>query len=74
MADCLVRHLGIASGFEQIDPVADGSWTSLSGWKILYGTNEAESKIARASLANALQRLPAMLPGLGPTARNPCRV
>ena len=64
VADYLVRHIGIASGFEQVEAVDEDSWTSLSGWKILYGDGQAESKIARASLANTLQRLPAMLSGL----------
>ena len=64
VADYLVRHIGIACGFEQVEPVDEDSWTSLSGWKILYGDDQTESKIARASLANTLQRLPAMLSGL----------
>ena len=36
----------------------------LDGWKILYGNKEDEWRLARASLANALGRLPAMVNGL----------
>jgi len=64
VADYLVRHIGLASGFERVEPVIEESWTTLSGWKILYGQDQTESKIARASLANTLQRLPATLSGL----------
>jgi hypothetical protein len=64
VADYLVRHIGIASGFEQVEAVVADSWTTLSGWKILYGKDHPESKLARASLANTLQRLPATLSGL----------
>jgi len=64
VADYLVRHSGIAGGFEQIQPIAEDSWLELPGWNILYGTNSPESKLARASLENTLQRLPTMLAGL----------
>ena len=64
VAECLVRHSGVAAGFEQIAPVAEDSWQDLPGWKILYGADAAESKLARASLQNTLLRLPAMLGGL----------
>lgn len=64
VADHLVRHSGIASGFEQVETVSEESWQNLPGWKILYGREGAETKIARASLANTLQRLPATLSGL----------
>lgn len=64
VADHLVRHSGIAGGFEQVANIADGSWQQLPGWKILYGAEAAESKLARASLDNTLQRLPSMMAGL----------
>ncbi len=64
VADYLVRHVGVASGFEQVEPVAEDAWTQLPGWQILFGANETEAKIARASLANTLQRLPEILSGL----------
>ena len=64
VADCLVRHTGIVSGFEQIDPVAADSWTELPGWSILYGGQGPESDAARAALPLALKRLPAALKGL----------
>ena len=64
IADHLVRHAGITGGFEPVDPVAADAWLELPGWKILYGADGAESMLARASLANSLQRLPSMLQGL----------
>lgn len=64
VADCLVRHTGVNGGFEQIAPVADGAWLELEGWRILYGTDENESRLARAAIANSLRRLPSLLNGL----------
>ena len=64
VADHLVRHAGISSGFERLDPVEADAWLALPGWTILYGADGAESMLARASLANTLQRLPSMLQGL----------
>jgi HD-like signal output (HDOD) protein len=58
VADHLVRHRGITCGFEKIEPVPDEAWVDLDGWKILYGEEEDETALARASLANFLQRLP----------------
>jgi HD-like signal output (HDOD) protein len=64
VADYLVRHRGISGGFERIEPIADDAWVDLAGWKILYGADGPETMLARASIANSLQRLPAMLQGL----------
>lgn len=64
VADHLVRHAGIDGGFEQTPPVEADSWLQLDGWHILYGADGAEAALARAAVANALQRLPAMLGGL----------
>ncbi len=64
IADYLVRHRGISGGFEEVDPIAMDSWMTLPGWNILYGAGEAASGLARASLANCLQRLPTVLQGL----------
>jgi len=64
VADHLVRHAGIHGGFEKVDPVAADSWLELEGWHILYHADSPEAMLARASIANALQRLPAMLSGL----------
>jgi HD-like signal output (HDOD) protein len=64
VADHLLRHAGITGGFEQVEPVAEGAWLELDGWKILYGAEGPESALARASIANTLQRLPSMLQGL----------
>ncbi len=64
IADHVVRHAGIGGGFEQVAPVAADAWLQLSGWRILYGADGPESKLARASLANSIQRLPSMLQGL----------
>jgi HD-like signal output (HDOD) protein len=64
VADSLVRHAKIETGFEKVDPVEPEAWTRLDGWHILYGSKDDESRLARASLANALARLPAMVNGL----------
>ena len=64
VADRLVRHAGFSGGFEKIDPIAAESWMKLDGWKILFGENEEESNLAQAHIANALNRLPAMLSGM----------
>ncbi len=64
VADRLVRHAGISGGFEKIDPIAADSWLKLDAWKILFGDNEEESALAQAHIANALNRLPAMLSGM----------
>ena len=64
VADYLVRHRGILCGFEQVAAIPEDAWTALDGWKILYGADGAESMLARASIANSLQRLPTVLQGL----------
>lgn len=64
IADHLARHAGISGGFESIAPVGPDSWLKLPGWEILYGTDGKETSLARAHLANSLQRLPSMLQGL----------
>ena len=64
IADHLVRHLGISGGFEKVGTVADDVWLSLPGWQILFGSSGTESGLARASIANSLQKLPSMLQGL----------
>lgn len=64
IADHVARHAGISGGFENIKPIADDSWTALDGWKILYGTDDNGSSLARAHVASAQQRLPSMLKGL----------
>ena len=64
VADQLVRFAGIPGGFEKVDPIADDAWLQLPGWKILYGTEEKETRIARAALSNSVQRLPTVLSGL----------
>lgn len=64
VADHLARYAGLAGGFERIDPIANESWVELSGWRILYGADGPESMLARAAIANSLQRLPSMLQGL----------
>ncbi|MDP2136712.1 MAG: HDOD domain-containing protein [Candidatus Didemnitutus sp.] len=64
VADHLVRHAGISGGFEKVALVERDSWIKLEGWRILYGADGDEAMLARASIENALQRLPAMLSGL----------
>lgn len=64
VADYLVRNAGMSGGFEQVDPIDNDSWLDLSGWQILYGAEPTEAMLARASIANSLQRLPSMLAGL----------
>jgi len=64
VADHLVRHAGMPNGFETVPPVAADAWTTVPGWQVLYGADGHEASLARASLANSLHRLPAMLSGL----------
>jgi HD-like signal output (HDOD) protein len=64
VADSMVRHAGISGGFERVQPIESESWLNLDGWRILYGADRNESALARAHMANALQRLPSMLQGL----------
>jgi HD-like signal output (HDOD) protein len=64
VADYLVRHRGITGGFEQVAAIPEHGWTTLAGWKILYGSDGDEGMLARASIANSLQRLPTVLQGL----------
>jgi len=64
VADQMVRHAGISGGFEIITPIATDSWMKLDGWRILYGDDGSETGLARAHLANAVQRLPTMLSGI----------
>lgn len=64
IADYLVRYKGISGGFEQVAPIAPDAWVALPGWRILYGADGPECMLARASVANSLQRLPSMLQGL----------
>ena len=64
VADHLVRHAGMPNSFELVPPLANDAWTKLEGWDVLYGADGHEAALARASLANALHRLPAMLSGL----------
>lgn len=64
VADHLVRHAGISSGFEQVEPVRADSWLELPGWRILYHADGPECMLARASVANSVRRLPSMLQGL----------
>ena len=64
VADYVVRHAGITGGFEKIGEVEADAWLALDGWKILYGENPDDSAIAQAHIANALNRLPAMLSGM----------
>ncbi len=64
VADHLARHSGISGGFEQVAHVEADAWLKLDGWRILFGDDGPESSLARASIANSLQRLPSMLQGL----------
>lgn len=64
VADHVVRHAGITGGFESVAPVEHEAWLKLDGWKILYGAEGPEGMLARAALANTLNRLPSMLQGL----------
>jgi len=64
VADHLVRYAGIPGGFEDVDPIGESDWMALPGWTILFGTGDGETKLARASVSNSLERLPDMLKGM----------
>lgn len=62
VAEHLVRYAGVSGGFELLPPVAPDSWFELDGWKILHTSDDAEeTRLARASLANTVARLPTTL-------------
>jgi hypothetical protein len=56
--------VGVGSSFERLPPPAPNNWQQLEGWSILFGHDGSGAMMARASIANAMQRLPAMLGGL----------
>jgi hypothetical protein len=64
VADQLVRYAGIPGGFEKVETIEHDSWLALPGWRILFGDGERETRLARAALANSVQRLPTVLNGL----------
>ncbi len=64
VADMLVRHVGVPGGFEQVPTADPDTWSQTPGWKILFGDSERETRLAHASLANSLGRLPDLLSGL----------
>jgi HD-like signal output (HDOD) protein len=64
VADQAVRTMGIQGGFEQVPPLTEEQWSTLPGWKVLFGEETGQSSVARAALSHTLKRLPAMLNGL----------
>jgi HD-like signal output (HDOD) protein len=64
VADSVVRHTGITGGFDNLPPVEADEWTTLEGWRILYGAEGPESMLARASITNSLRNLPQVMQGL----------
>jgi HD-like signal output (HDOD) protein len=64
VADQLARHSGIDGGFEKVPPIEADAWLGLEGWRMLHGVDGTEAALARASVANALRRLPTILGGL----------
>jgi putative nucleotidyltransferase with HDIG domain len=64
VADELVRYTGIHCRFEQVPTGVADTWLKLDGWRILYGSEGPEGRLARASIANSVDRLPSMLQGL----------
>jgi HD-like signal output (HDOD) protein len=64
VADQMMRQISRGDGFEQVEPLAEGAWTDLTGWHILFGDNEVESSLAQASLGHVLQKLPDQLNGM----------
>ena len=64
VADYIVRHAGISGGFEHVDTIGADAWLQLPSWQMLHGPEAPEASLARASIANSLERLPSMLRGL----------
>ncbi|OIO60865.1 MAG: histidine kinase [Verrucomicrobia bacterium CG1_02_43_26] len=63
VADCMVRSVGV-NGIEQLDPVVEGDWNKLSGWGILFDTEDEEAQYGVASLKHTIARLPNILNGM----------
>ncbi len=64
VADLLVREIGISGGFEKIPDLPPDAGQQCEGWSILFSENQHEGLLAKAALANALSKLPAILNGL----------
>jgi len=63
VADYLARHAGLTGGFDQVETIVPDSWTSLPGWKILFG-GSSEGSPTEGAAPDALRRLTAVLNGL----------
>ncbi len=64
VADLLVREIGISGGFEKIPDLPPDAGQQCEGWRILFSKNQHEASLAKAALANALSKLPAILNGM----------
>ncbi len=64
VADLLVREIGISGGFEKIPDLPPNAGQQCEGWHILFADHPHEESLAKAALANALSKLPAVLNGL----------
>lgn len=61
VADCLALYAGVPPGVEIVDPVGNGDWTKLPGWRILFPDDSSRNRLARAALTANIQRLPGFL-------------
>lgn len=64
LADCLCRGSGIPSDFEPQTGIDEIDWEELPGWEILFRGSMCAEQIARVSLMNSMERLPAIVNGL----------
>lgn len=67
VADCLAQYAGVQSGVETLDPVANGDWIRLPGWRILFSDDSSKNRLARAALDANIQRLPGFLEAMSPS-------
>lgn len=64
VADYLARYVGFESVFEPPGSRTNGGWENLDGWEILFGGNNMEKSMARASIMRSLENIPNVLQGL----------
>ncbi len=61
VADCLALYAGAPPVLEDLDPVEEGAWMKLPGWRILFADSSSKNRLVQAALNASIQRLPALV-------------